>query len=150
MGKLEVCIHDSETVTHARTRKATKRLRVSCQYAFDHSLCVGVFCYIHEIGNFALCTLRKHFGKNGPVPHQHGSKGRRAYNTYPFAAVSNVAEFIKNCALVFGLPQPAASRERASMAPTICLLVRITQLCIKSIVKHAVKTCKIHGVQKLS
>ena len=119
MGKLQVCIRDSATVTHARSRTATKKQRVSCQYAFDHRLvCQNAFCYIHEIGNFTLRALRKHIGESGPVPRQHGNKGRKAYNAYPFDVILNAVGFIKNYALVFGLPQPAASRGRANAAPT--------------------------------
>ena len=114
MGKLHVSIRDPTTVAHARSKKAVKKQRMSCQYAFDHRLvCQNTFCYIHEIGNFTLRALRKHVSENGPVPQQHGSKGRKAYNSYPFDIVSKAVEFIKNYALVFGLPQPAASRGRA-------------------------------------
>ncbi len=54
----------------------------------------------------------------GPVPREHGSKGRKAYNASPFEVVSSAMEFIKNYACVFGLPQPAAPRGRANQAPT--------------------------------
>jgi hypothetical protein len=54
----------------------------------------------------------------GPVPREHGSKGRKAYNAYPFEVVNSAMEFVKNYGSVFGLPQPAAPRGRANQAPT--------------------------------
>lgn len=69
MGKLQVSIQDPMTVTHARSKKAAKKQRMSCQYAFDHRLvCVNAFCYLHEIGSFTLRALKKHISESGPVP----------------------------------------------------------------------------------
>ena len=81
-------------------------------------VCQHAFCYIHDIGEFVLRSLKKHFLESGPCPREHGSKGRKAPNTYPFEVVVNAVEFIKNYASVFGLPQPAAPRGRANQAPT--------------------------------
>lgn len=119
IGKLQILIRDPSTISHSRSSKAAKRQRVTAAYAFDHRLvCQKAFCFLHCIGEFTLRKLRKHILEFGPVPREHGSKGRKAYNAYPYDVVSKAITFIKNYASVFGLPQPAALRGRANQAPT--------------------------------
>lgn len=116
IGKLHLLIRNP---THARSSKAAKKQRLTTTYAFDHrTVCQGAFCFLHCLGNFTLHALRKHIMEFGPVPREHGSKGRKAYNAYPFEVVSGAMEFIRNYACVFGLPQPATPRDRANQAPT--------------------------------
>ena len=104
MGKLQVLIRDSTIVRHARA------------------------------SNFTLRALKTQIYDVGPVPREHGLKGHKAYNAYPFEVVSAAAKFIKNYASVFGLPQPAASRGRANQAPLLTFQpTRTTSLFIKSI-----------------
>ena len=67
---------------------------------------------------FTLRALKKHIVDSGPIPREHGLKGRKAYNAYPYEVVKCAIEFIKKYASVFGLPQPAAPRGRANQAPT--------------------------------
>ena len=119
MGKLQVLITDPSTVTHAGSTQAAKKQRRRAVYAFDHRVvCQHTFCFLHNIGEFTLRALRKHIVEAGPYPREHGSKGKKAYNAYPFEVVSDAVEFIKNYSTVYGLPQPAAPRGRASQAPT--------------------------------
>ena len=100
-----------------RLRLLQQRLRV--MYAFNHRIvCQQAFCFIHDIKDFTLRALKKHISEAGPCPREHGSKGRKAHNAYPFDIVQNAVEFIKNYANVFGLPQPAAPHGRANQAPT--------------------------------
>ena len=102
MGKLQVVTRDPATISHARAKKPTKR-RLTCEYMFDHRcVCQKALCFIHEIGDFTLRSLRKHISENGPIPREHGSKGCKAHNAYPFSVVSSAIEFVKNYALVFG------------------------------------------------
>ena len=119
LGKLQLLIRDPGTVHHARSSKAMKKKRLTAEYAFDHRrICQKAFCFLHNIGEFTLRVLRKHITEVGPVPREHASKGRKAYNAYPFEVVCDAVTFIKNYACVFGLPQPAALRGRANQAPT--------------------------------
>ena len=119
MGKLQLLVRDPGIVTHARSSKAVKKQRLTAAYAFDHRrVCQKAFCFLHNLGEFTLRALRKHVIEAGPIPREHGSKGRKAYNAYPFEVVSSAIAFIKNYASVFGLPQPAAPRGRANQAPT--------------------------------
>ena len=119
LGKLQLLIRDPSTVHHARSSKAVKKQRLTAAYAFDHRIvCHKAFCFLHSIGEFTLRALRKHIIEVGPIPREHGLKGRKAYNAYPFEVVSDAITFIKNYACVFGLPQPAALRGRANQAPT--------------------------------
>ena len=112
-------VRDSCTVSHARSTTVVKRQRLTCEYAFDHqNVCQKAFCFIHNIGEFALRSLRKHVSENGLIPREHAAKGRRTHNAYSFEVVSSAVDFIRNYSNVFGLPQPAASRGRANQAPT--------------------------------
>ncbi len=91
MGKLQLLIRDPGTVSHARSSKAVKKQRLSAKYAFDHRLvCQRAFCFIHDIRDFTLRALRKHIVEAGPVTREHGSKGRKAHNAYPFEPCSRV------------------------------------------------------------
>ena len=119
MGKLHVLITDSNIVTHAHSSKSTKKRRIRAVYAFDHRIvCQHAFCFLHSIGNFTLRALRKHITEAGPYPREHRSKGRKAYNAYPYAVVRDAVEFVNNYSAIYGLPQPAALRGRANQAPT--------------------------------
>ena len=119
MGKLQLLIRDPSTVSHARSSKAVKKQRLTASYAFNHrTVCHQAFCFFHDIGDFTLRALKKHIVDSGPIPREHGLKGRKAYNAYPYEVVKCAIEFIKNYASVFGLPQPAAPRGRANQAPT--------------------------------
>ena len=119
LGKLQLLIRDSSTVSHARSFKPAKKRRLTATYAFDHRIvCQKAFCFLHCLGEFTLCSLKNHLMEIGPVPREHGSKGHKAYNAYPFDVVADAITFIKNYSTVFGLPQPAAPRGRANQAPT--------------------------------
>ena len=119
LGKLQLLIRDPGSISHARSTKAAKKQRLTVAYALDYrTVCQKAFCFLHCIGEFTLRALRKHITEFGPVPREHGSKGHKAYNAYPFEVVKDAIEFIKNYASVFGLPQPAAPRGRANQAPT--------------------------------
>lgn len=51
LGKLQVCMHDSGTVSHARKTTATRRQRVTFKFAYDHrSVCKTTFCFLHGVG----------------------------------------------------------------------------------------------------
>ena len=103
MGKLQILINDPSTVHHARSSQSLrKKQRLRVKYAYDHRMvCQHAFCYIHDIGEFVLRSLEKHVLESGPCPREHGSKGRKAPNTYPFEVVVNAVEFIKNYARCF-------------------------------------------------
>ena len=115
LGKLQVLGKGTDaSVSHARQTLSTKRRRVTYQYAYDHRIvCKGAFCFLHCIGEKILKNLRKHLVDNGVTPREHGNKGRLPPNAFSFDTV----DFVTNYARVFGLPQPAARRGRASTAP---------------------------------
>ena len=119
LGKLQILSRGAEaSVSHSRQTSSTKRQRVTYQYAYDHRVvCKAAFCFIHCIGEKVLKNLSKHLKDNGVVPREHGNKRRLPLNSFSFETVQNMVEFIRNYATVFGLPQPAARRGRASTAP---------------------------------
>ena len=55
--------------------------------------------------------------ENGVIPRKYGNKGCLPPNSFSFENVRNIVDFITNYVTVFGLPQPAARRGRASTAP---------------------------------
>ena len=88
------------------------------QYTYDHRvLCKEAFCFLHCIGEKILKNLQKHLKDNGITEREHGNKGRLPPNAFTFETVRYIVDFILNYARVFGLPQPAARRGRASAAP---------------------------------
>ena len=72
---------------------------------------------LHDIGTKQLKNLQKHLQNNGPIPRQHGLMGRLPATTYPYDIVSESANFIRNYAEVYGIPQPAARSGRAKNPP---------------------------------
>ena len=142
MGKLQVGIRDTTTVSHARSEKKAKKQRLSCQYSFDHRvICQNAFCYIHDIGNYTLRALRKHISECGPVPRQHGNKGRKAYNAYPFEVVSNAVKFIRNYGCLAFHSQLLLEEELTQLL-LIYQHTRTTLSFTKSIVKRAVRNMR--------
>ena len=106
-------------------------------------VCQNAFCYIHKIGNFTLRALRKHIGESGPVPRQHGNKGRKAY---PFD-VKMLWSSLKIMPLCSASRNQQLLGEEQMQPLHTYLLIRTTQLCIKSIVKHAVKNTRSRSIQ---
>ena len=96
MGKLQTSMKDPSTVSHARSSKAvSKKQRLKVIYAFDHRIvCQHAFCFIHDIGDFTLHSLKKHISEAGPCPRDHGSKGRKPHNAYPFDIIQNAVELV--------------------------------------------------------
>jgi len=64
-----------------------------------------------------LKILVKHIDKNGAVPRVHGNKGQTPAHAVLFDDVQRVAHLLTNTADEFGLPQPAAPRNRADFPP---------------------------------
>ena len=119
LGKLQACMHDPEVVSHARKVTASKRQRVTFKYVYDHrSVCKASFCFLYGIGEKALKNLQKHLHSNGVIPRTHGNKGKLPSNAFSFETVQFIVQFIKNYAVINGLPQPAAQRGRGQTAPT--------------------------------
>lgn len=121
----------SWSVTHARSTKAAKRQRRSCEYALDHRNVRKRKPFVSST-MFTLSSLRMNIVDNGPVPRQQSTKGRTAHNAYPFKVVISTVEFIRNYSDVFSLTQPAASCSRANQAPTYLPAHQITKSYIKS------------------
>lgn len=118
LGKLQVCMHGSESVSHARKTTATKRQRVTFKFAYDYrSVCKTTFCFLHVIGEKILKNLQKHLKCNGAIPRTHGNKGKLPPNAFSFDTVNFMVKFIKNYAVINGLPQPAAERGRGHVPP---------------------------------
>ena len=119
LGKLQVLGKGGDVpISHSRQASSSKRQRVTYQYAYDHrTICKAAFCFLHCIGEKVLKNLQKHLKDNGIVPREHGNRGHLPSNAFSFETVRNIIDFIVNYATVFGLPQPAARRGRASVAP---------------------------------
>ena len=115
LGKLQVMARNMDSVSHARKVTAAKRQRVTYNYSYDSwHVCKAAFCFIHNIGEKVLKNLQKHLQEYGVIPREHGNMGRLPHNTFSF---KTTRDFIKNYATIFGLPQPAAQRGRAEIAP---------------------------------
>lgn len=118
LGKLMVCGRTADSVSHARAVTATKRRRITFEYAYDYRVvCKPVFCFMHAIGEKLLKNLQSHLKSHGPIPRMHGNKGRLPANAFTFQTTEHIADFILNYAEIYGLPQPAAGRGRAESAP---------------------------------
>ena len=122
LGKLQVSMRDSKTVSHAGEggggggggEAPAKHQRVTFKFAYDYRLvCKNAFCFIHVIGEKVLKNLQEHLKPNGAVPRTHGNKGKLPHNAFSFETVNFIVQFIKN----YGLPQPAAQRGRGEVAP---------------------------------
>lgn len=119
LGKLQVCMRGGpDTISHARTTVSSKRQRVTFKFAFDYrSICKNAFCFLHVIGEKVLKNLQKHLKEHGAIPRTHGNKGKLPQNAFSFETVNYMVQFIKNFAVINGLPQPAAERGRGEVAP---------------------------------
>ena len=118
LGKLQVGMNVSESVSHARRATSAKRQRVTYKYSYDYrSVCRSAFCFLHGIGEKVLKNLQQHLKTNGAIPRIHGNKGKLAHNAFSFDMVQFVVQFIRNYATVNGLPQPAAQRGRGETGP---------------------------------
>lgn len=88
--------------------------RARLVYAYDsRELCEGAFCFIHEVGDFSLRSLKKHLRDKGVTPRVHGNKGKKPAHAHTRADILSVLSFIYQYAKVNGLPQPAPPRGRA-------------------------------------
>ena len=134
LGKLQVCMHNLDSVSHARKTTATKRQRVTFKFAYDHRLvCKSAFCFLHVIGEKVLKNLQKHLKSNGAIPRTHGNKGKLPPNAFSFNTVNSIVKFIKNYAVINGLPQPAAERGRGHVPPIYLSARKVTTLYTVSI-----------------
>lgn len=138
LGKLQLLIQNPSTVSYTRSSKATKKQRLTAAYAFDHRLvCQKAFFFLHGIGEFTLRALRKHILEVGPTPREHGSKGRKVHNAYPFETVSDAVTFIKNYASVFLVSlNPLLFMVEPNTHQLIFQPTKITKFFIKSTKKH--------------
>ena len=122
LGKLPVITQSSDNIKHANQTKTGKRQRHTCDYSFDHCcVCKDSFMFLHDIDTKQLKkqlkNLQKHLQQHGPVPHQHGLTGHVPATTYPYNVVSDAVHFIRNYAVINGIPQPAARSGRAQNPP---------------------------------
>ena len=79
-------------ISHSRCSNAAIRQQLTAAYAFEHRcVCSKIFCSHHCFG---WHQLTKHSTEVGPVPEEHGSKGGKAYNAYPFDIVSKAITFM--------------------------------------------------------
>ncbi len=118
IGKLMVCARTASSVSHARRVTETKRQRVTYEYSYDHRVvCKPAFCFLHAISEKILKNIQCHLKENGPTPRVHGNKGRLPSNAFSYEMTKNIVDFIANYSQIFGLPQPAAGRGRAEVAP---------------------------------
>lgn len=109
LGKLQTFYQPQ---TERSSHPSPKRARLS--YAYDsREICESPFCFIHGIGEFSLCALKKHLRNNGISPRVHGNKGKKPAHAHTRVDILRVLSFIHSYAKVNGLPQPAPPRGRA-------------------------------------
>ena len=108
-----------EFVSHARCTGAATRTRTTFNYTVQGSaVCRTVFCAVYGIGSTRLKRLQQSVKSGVCVPAAHGNKGRVPWNQLSGSLIDRVEQFVKNYAMVYGLPMPAAPRGRAQVAPT--------------------------------
>ena len=123
MGKFQTLMKDPSTVTHAQSSKTLpKKLQLrtdGLMYVFDYgSVCQHAFCFIYDIRDFTLRSLKKHVSEAGPCPCDHGSKGQKPHNAYPFDVIQNAVDFVKNLCSCIWPPTASHTMWRANQAPT--------------------------------
>ena len=90
----------------AEWRLMKDHMQLGCGYSFD--------CYKQFTDDE---VFHKHLKDNGIILREDGNKGRLPPNAFTFDTTKNIVDFITNYATVFGLPQQAARRGRASTPP---------------------------------
>ncbi|KAK3082426.1 hypothetical protein FSP39_014609 [Pinctada imbricata] len=112
MGKLKT------KGTGSKTESEGKRKRYI--YSFDdREVCKEVFLLAHDIGEKILKNLVKHLKENGPVPRQHGNRGKRPHHALSFEDVKSIVKFIVSYADDEGLPLPAVPHANDGDAPIL-------------------------------
>ena len=153
LGKLQVLANSSEVVHHAR-QATTKRRRVTYRYAYDHRpVCRSAFCFLHCIGTKVLKNLHHHLKENGPIPRDHGNRGRLPPNAFSYETVRCMVNFTCNYAVVHRLPQPAARSGRAKTAPVYLPAIEgyntVHQKYVQACVEEGVQAAKYHAFRAI-
>lgn len=109
LGELTACAHQSESASHKK-------------YYFTYTVlgkrvCRDVFKEVHGIGRHILRSLQEAVEAQDVTPPTHAGRGRAVTHALAPDTVQAVKLFIKSYASVWGMPQPAAPRGRAQVAP---------------------------------
>ena len=117
-GILEGCSRKTETQHSRRCESEDKRNYITFQYTVGgRAVCRTVFCYVYALTRWQLNQLQHLVKECAVIPREHALKGRESNNAFPLQVYKDAIRFIRNYAVVYGLPQPAAGRGRASTAP---------------------------------
>ena len=121
-GKLDVLRRRGCVSHHGRAaERQQRRARSRTTYSYDvddTDVCKVVFTYAHNISEWTLKTLQANLAQDIVSPPRHGSEGTMPWNALPADEIEEVKMFIRNYAIVNGLPQPAAPRGHNKQAPT--------------------------------
>ena len=105
LGLLSACQACNDT-----SAKGKKREKSALTYHVEgRPVCRGAFLYAFDMGIKQFKNLVAHLWENinGPVPRDHGNRGKRPHNALSFPVVKACVQFIPNHADEFGLPHPA-------------------------------------------
>jgi len=108
-------------VSNDLTFKGGKRKRNNVTYYVKgKTVCKKTFMIYYDVGKHALQAIIKHVSRHGVTTRTHGNTGRKPIHSVTFEDVTNVVNFVRNYAGVYGLPQPAAPRGIDNL-PTVFL-----------------------------
>lgn len=100
-------------------------------YSFDdREVCKVAFLIMHDLGEKQLNNLLKHLKMNGPVPRNHGNKGRKPKHALSFLDIKRVVSFIIRYSEEYGLPLPAVPHGNASVETPVLLPASSTKIDI--------------------
>lgn len=125
-----------------------KRRRERHQYSFrGNEICREAFLILFDIGTTMLKNIKTHVRQNGNVPRTNKNKGRRPHHALSFQDIERVVHFILAYGKDHGLPQPAAPRGRADIAPTY-LPASTTKLAVHGLYVEGCQAANVRVVQR--
>ncbi len=85
----------------------------------DSNVCRSAFCILFNTTKHVIESLVKHYKENGPVPREHGNKGRTPHNRFAFREVEAAATYLRTYASLYGLPYPAPPNGKDGLPPIL-------------------------------
>eukprot|EP00117_Sycon_ciliatum_P000041 scpid56946/ scgid1023/ len=115
-GKLDALANRGDSGHHGAHHAA--RSRVTYRYEVGGvKTCQAVFLYANSASRYDVHQVQAHLDAGVLTPPQHGNVGRSPWHAVSAEGVTQVRDFIRNYAVVNGLPQPAAPRGHNTPAP---------------------------------
>lgn len=97
LGAIQSSLNCSSFSVSGRSESQRKRSRITFYYHAKR-ICKKSFLFLHCINKNRLCSLVKHYRKNGLTVRVHGNKKRLPSSTFSAETVKNVVKFIMNTA----------------------------------------------------